>query len=100
MKTALIFATTTGYQLRSFGEAAVRAGVKLRFASDRCDQLDDPWWDAAIPVRFHDESRSTEVVASALGEKRVDGVLAVGDRTVVLAAMVAERLAADCSAQP
>ena len=55
LKRVLLLATTTGYQIRSFGEAAEKLGVRLVFASDRCDQLDDPWWDQAIPVRFHDE---------------------------------------------
>ena len=45
MKRVLLLATTTGYQIRSFGEAAERLGVRLVFASDRCDQLDDPWSD-------------------------------------------------------
>jgi hypothetical protein len=58
----LLVATTTGYQIRSFGEAAETLGVRLIFASDRCDQLEDPWWDAAIPIRFHELGRSTEAV--------------------------------------
>ena len=62
MKRVLLVATTTGYQIRSFGEAAETLGVRLVFASDRCDQLDDPWWDQAIPVRFHEEARSVDAV--------------------------------------
>jgi hypothetical protein len=42
LSRVLIIATTTGYQIRSFGEAAEKLGVRLVFASDRCDQLDDP----------------------------------------------------------
>ena len=57
-KRVLLLATTTGYQIRSFGEAAEKLGVRLVFASDRCDRLEDPWWDQAIPVRFHDEAQS------------------------------------------
>ena len=37
--------------------AAERLGIELVFATDRCHQLDDPWRDGAIPVRFHDERR-------------------------------------------
>jgi len=40
LKTVLLLATTTGYQIRSFGEAAEALGIRLVFASDRCDQLD------------------------------------------------------------
>ncbi len=92
VKTVLLFATTTGYQIRSFGEAAERLGIRLVFASDRCDQLDDPWWDRAIPVRFHEEALSADAVMAGLGGTRPAGILAVGDRPTVLAALVAERL--------
>ena len=55
MSRVLLLATTTGYQTRSFGEAAERVGIKLVFATDRCHVLDDPWQDQAIPIHFHDE---------------------------------------------
>ena len=91
MKHVLLLATTTGYQIRSFGEAAEALGVRLVFASDRCDRLDDPWWDQAIPVRFDDQSGSVAAVVAAVAG-RIDGVLAVGDRPTVLAARVAAAL--------
>lgn len=86
----LIIATTTGYQIRSFGEAAARLGVGLVFASDRCDQLDDPWWDAAIPIRFHEPDRSTDAITEALAAAPPRGVIAVGDRPTLLAARMAD----------
>ncbi len=89
MTRVLVLSTTTGYQIRSFGEAAVALGIRLVFASDRCDQLEDPWWDQAIPVRFHDEERSAAAIADGLDGARPDGVIAVGDRPTVLAARVA-----------
>jgi biotin carboxylase len=92
MKRVLLIATTTGYQTRSFGEAAERVGVRLVFATDRCDQIEDPWWDQAVPVRFHEEERSTGAIVDALNGTAVDGVLAVGDRPTVLAARVAHAL--------
>jgi len=85
----LLVATTTGYQIRSFGEAAGRLGVELVLASDRCDHLDDPWRDGAIAVRFHDRMASLSAVRSALADRPVCGVLAVGDRPAVLAASLA-----------
>jgi hypothetical protein len=90
MKRVLLLATTTGYQIRSFGDAARKLGIELLFASDRCDQLDDPWWDDAIPVRFHDEMASLETIVSRLVSAPA-GVIAVGDRPVVLAARIASR---------
>ena len=86
MKRVLLLATTTGYQIRSFGEAAERLGVRLIFASDRCDQLEDPWWDQAIPVRFHEERASIAAIVAACGQVRPDAVVAVGDRPTVVAA--------------
>lgn len=91
----MIFSTTTGYQLRSFGEAAERLGIALAFATDRCRTLDDPWRDRAVPVRFHDEPASVRAVVAASAVRPVDGVLAVGDRPVRLAALAARALALD-----
>jgi hypothetical protein len=88
----LILSTTTGYQLRSFGEAADRLGVELVFATDRCHTLEDPWQDAAVPVRFHDEAGSLAAIVGAASERPIHGVLAVGDRPVVLAARAAAAL--------
>jgi len=92
MKRVLLLATTTGYQTRMFAAAAERLGIELVFATDRCDQLEDPWSDHAIPVRFHEEWRSVDVVLKALEQRPVDGVLAVGDRPTVMAAQLARLL--------
>jgi biotin carboxylase len=92
MKTVLFLATTTGYQVRTFGEAAQRVGVRLLFATDRCDQLDDPWWDGAIPVRFHREATTVDAILTAADRTPIDGLLAVGDRPTVAAAYAAQLL--------
>jgi biotin carboxylase len=92
MRRVLILSTTTGYQLRSFGDAAVKTGIDLMFATDRCHQLDDPWRDRAVAVRFHEEDSSLRAVVEAAGVRRIDGVIAVGDRPVVLAARIAQEL--------
>ncbi len=92
MKRILLLAATTGYQTRMFGEAAERVGVKLVFATDRCDRLEDPWWDQAIPIRFHAEARSVRAIVKATGDAPVEGVLAVGDGPTVIAAMAARTL--------
>jgi biotin carboxylase len=88
----LLLSTTTGYQLRSFGDAARELGVEIVFATDRCHTLDDPWRDAAVPVRFHDEEASLAAIVAAGRVRPIEGVLAVGDRPVVLAARAAEAL--------
>jgi carbamoylphosphate synthase large subunit len=92
MKRVLLLATTTGYQTRMFAEAASRVGVELLYATDRCDQLDDPWSDGAIPVRYHEEWRSVDAVLKAIDKRPVDAVLAVGDRPTVMAAYLSRLL--------
>jgi biotin carboxylase len=93
MPRVLLFATTTGYQLRSFDEAARTLGVELVFATDRCHQLDDPWRDRAIAVRFHEPEASVAAVAREAARAAFQGVLAVGDRPAMLAALACEALA-------
>jgi biotin carboxylase len=92
VRRVLLFAATTGYQTRAFEEAAGRLGVALTYATDRCDRLEDPWADDAIPIRFHDERASVEAVLARVRSIPVDGVLTVGDRPVVIAAHVAGAL--------
>ena len=92
MKRVLLLATTTGYQIRSFTDAAQRLGVDIVFASDRCDQLDDPWFDHAIPVRFWDEARSLAAILDVCRSNPIHGIIAVGDHPTILAARVADAL--------
>jgi formate-dependent phosphoribosylglycinamide formyltransferase (GAR transformylase) len=87
--TVLLIATTTGYQIRSFADAAKALGIRLVIASDRCDHLDDPWRDGAIAVRFHEPGVSAVHLKSVFGDERPDGILAVGDRPTLLAAHAA-----------
>ena len=84
----LLFAATTGYQIRVFAEAAQRLGADLTLATDRCHVLEDPWGDRALPVRFDQIEHSLEVLRG----RRFDAVAAVGDRPAVLAAEAARML--------
>jgi biotin carboxylase len=91
-KTVLLLATTTGYQIRAFGEAAERLGIRLLFATDRCDQLEDPWWDGALPVRFDRAGTVQEALDLTARARQVHGILAVGDGPTVAAAYAARHL--------
>ena len=91
MRRILRFFDDDRLSARSFSEP-LDLGVELTFATDRCHSLDDPWRDAAVAVRFHEEDASVAAVLAAAAERPVDGVIAVGDRPVVLAARVAEAL--------
>jgi len=87
-KRLLIVATTTGYQLRMFREAAERLGAEVSLATDRCHVLEDPWGDHAIPVRFEAPEESAAAVAKG---RSFDAVVAIGDRPAYLAALTAAR---------
>src|SRR6266849_3882762 len=92
-KRVLVFAGKLGYQTRSFVEAARKLGFELAFVTDRCHQLEDPWGDGAIAVHFESpETAAYTVLETARNGKRVDGILALGDRPAVAAAYVARRL--------
>ena len=92
MTRVLLLSHTTGYQLRAFNDAAEALGIELVFATDRCHLLDDPWQDRAIPVRFHDLDGSVDAIVERAALHPVHGVIAVGDRPVVLAARAAAAL--------
>jgi biotin carboxylase len=92
MTRVLLVSHTTGYQLRAFNDAADALGVELVFATDRCHRLDDPWQDRAIAVRFHETAASVAAIRKRAAQTPIDGVIAVGDRPVPLAARAAEAL--------
>ena len=84
----LLFAATTGYQIRIFAEAARRIGIDLTLATDRCHIMEDPWGDRAIAVKFDRIAESID----ALRGLDFDGIAAVGDQPAVLAAEAARVL--------
>ncbi len=88
----LLFSTTTGYQARSFGEAARKLGVELVSARDHCCSLEDPWGDHALSVHFHDDDESLNAIVEFARRSPVAGVIAVGDQPTLLAARTASAL--------
>jgi predicted ATP-grasp superfamily ATP-dependent carboligase len=92
-KRLLLFAAKLGYQTRSFGEAAERLDVELKFVTDRCHQLEDPWGDHAIPVHFEEPQAAAVVVIEEMRGQDVDGIVALGDRPTLAAAYTARGLA-------
>jgi biotin carboxylase len=91
-RRVLLLATTTGYQTRSFGEAAERLGIDLVFATDRCHVIEDPWRDQAIPIRFYDEAGALTAILESAASAPVDGIISVGDRPTVIGARAARAL--------
>lgn len=92
LRRLLLLANTTGYQTRSFGEAARTLGVELVFGTDRCHRLDDPWQDAALPLRFDHVREAADAIAEFARRKPVHGIVAVGDKPTMTAALAAELL--------
>ncbi|HET7107212.1 MAG TPA: ATP-grasp domain-containing protein [Candidatus Acidoferrum sp.] len=88
----LLFTAKLGYQTRAFDSAAKKLDVELVFVTDRCHQLDDPWHDRALPVRFEAPEEAAYAVMQAQTGHRVDGVLALGDRPTLAAAYAARGL--------
>jgi biotin carboxylase len=93
MSRLLILASKLGYQTRSFAEAAKALGVDVVFASDRCHQLEDPWADGAIAVRFDEPEDSARRIVKQSLVRPVDGLIALGDRATATAAYTARALA-------
>jgi D-alanine-D-alanine ligase-like ATP-grasp enzyme len=91
-KRVLLFASKLGYRTRSFDDAAKWLGVELVFVTDRCHQLEDPWGDRAIAVRFESPESAARAVIESQRERRIDGILALGDRPAVAAAYAARGL--------
>jgi len=88
-KRLLLFAATTGYQIREFADAAKRLGLELTLATDHCDRMGDPWGDGALAVKFDHRMIGS---LDALRGLEFDGVAAVGDLPAVAAAVTAEML--------
>jgi biotin carboxylase len=88
----LLLTSKLGYQTHSFAEAATKLGADLRYATDRCHQLDDPWNDRAIAVHFERPEAAALSIYESLSGAEPDAVLALGDRSVITAAYLARRL--------
>jgi biotin carboxylase len=92
MSRLLILSSKLGYQTRSFADAAKKLGVDVAFASDRCHQLEDPWADKAIAVRFDDPEEAARRIVQQSLVRPVDGLIALGDRPTSTAAHTARAL--------
>lgn len=97
MSRLLILASKLGYQTRSFAEAAKALGADVAFATDRCHQLEDPWSDGAIAVRFDDPEDAARRIVKQSFVRPVDGLIALGDRATSTAAHAARALGFACN---
>ncbi len=88
----LLLSKTTGYQAEAFRGAALRLGATLLLGTDRCHVLADPWRDGAIPLRFEQPEKAAEMVVEETQEQPLDGIVSLGDQTVLTAAIAAAQL--------
>jgi biotin carboxylase len=91
-KRLLLFTAKLGYQTRSFEEAALKLGVQLVYVTDRCHQLEDPWGDRAIAVHFENAEVAAYTVMESMRGRKIDGILALGDRPAAAATYAARGL--------
>ncbi len=91
-KMLLILASKLGYQTRGFAEAAEKLRVAVRFGTDRCHQLDDPWGDSALPLHFENPRLAAEDIAREMSADPPHAILALGDRPTPAAAYAAQIL--------
>ena len=91
MPHLLLFTATTGYQTRMFADTSRELGIPFTLATDRCDSLDDPWRGQSIAVKFHDPIGHLDELLRAHQRTPFTGVIALGDRTTLLASLFAER---------
>ena len=92
MPRLLLVTSTTGYQASAFREIAARLAVPLTLASDRCHQLEDPWRDGALAVRFEQPEESARAIVEFGARNPLVGIVALGDLPAVTAAHAAALL--------
>src|SRR3954468_14664311 len=82
----LLLTTKLGYQTRAFVAAAKKLELEVVFGSDRCDKLDDPWRDHALPLKFEHPDEAARKVVEFARANAVHAVVAIGDRPTPTAA--------------
>ena len=88
----MLLYTTTGYEAREFIRTAQQLGVETVLGSDRCDVLDDPWEDDAVPLRFECPQEAARRIVDVAGQQPVAAILPVGDTPLLSAAKASREL--------
>lgn len=88
----LLLYTTTGYEAREFVRTARHLGVETVLGSDRCDVLDDPWEDDAVPLRFERPREAAQRIVDSAAQRPITAILPVGDTPLLSAAMASRNL--------
>ena len=88
----MLLYTTTGYEAREFIRTARHLGVETVLGSDRCDVLDDPWEDDAVPLRFEHPQEAAQRIVDLAGQRPVTAIFPLGDTPLLSAANASREL--------
>lgn len=88
----MLLYTTRGYEAREFIRTARHLGVETVLGSDRCDVLDDPWEDDAVPLRFERPQEAAQRIVELAGPRPVTAILPLGDTPLLSAANASREL--------
>lgn len=88
----MLLYTTTGYEAREFIRTARHLGVETVLGSDRCDVMDDPWEDDAVPLRFERPQEAARRIVDIAGQHPVAAILPIGDTPLHSAAIASRNL--------
>ena len=92
MKRILLLFTTTGYNAQDFVKAAQKLNIEVIPGTDRCDVLDDPWKDGALPLRFTRPSEAAQKVLAYARHHPIDAIISIGDSTTIAGALATKIL--------
>ena len=92
MKRVLLLLPTTGYRNHDFVAAAGKLDVEIVAAADYCHRLAPSWGLPPIMALHFDQPAQAADDAMRVISGHLDGVLAVDDAGVELAALLSERL--------
>lgn len=88
----LLLTSTKAYETRLFTQAAAKLGIPLLLATDRCQKLDDPWADGALPLHFEDPEGSARLILEQACTQPIRALVALGDRAPRTAALACQAL--------
>jgi biotin carboxylase len=91
-RRVLLLFTTTGYNGRDFADAARALGLDCVLGTDRCQVLEDPWRDGALPLRFQDPEAAARAIIRSAQARPIHAIVSVGDQPTVTAALAAKAL--------
>lgn len=89
---ALLLFTTTGYEAGDFIQAAQQLGIDLVLGSDRCQVLDNPWNDNALPLPFDRPQEAATHIVELFHRQPFDSIVPVGDTPLLTAALASQAL--------